>query len=175
MQNVDLKLYKFRENQFEKGDVVSMWNFLCKEAYNDETNDYFIQLGDDIYFNKHGWVENCINMLQKNGDFGMTGPVNTNGEKTILTQSMVSRKHYDLFGFYYPPEFKNWFSDTWMNKIYEPEYVYKDKEYTCINLGGNPRYDPDIDWRHSKNCEFREIIARDRKKIEDFIICENKE
>ena len=175
IENVNLKLYKFRENQFEKGDVVGMWNFLCEEAYNNEMNDYFIQLGDDIYFNKRGWVENCINLLQKNGNLGMTGPVNINGEQTILTQSMVSRKHYDIFGFYYPSEFKNWFSDTWMNKIYEPEYVYKDKEYTCINLGGNPRYEPDRVWHYSKNKDFNEIVERDRKKIHNFIICLNKE
>jgi hypothetical protein len=31
---------------------------------------------------------------------------------------MVHRTHYDIFGFFYPPTFRNWFSDDWLSIIY---------------------------------------------------------
>lgn len=45
-------------------------------------------------------------------DVGITGPLDLNNER-LMTQSFASCKHYEIFGFYYPWHFKNWYSDDW--------------------------------------------------------------
>lgn len=73
-------------------------------------------------------------------DVGMVGPINNN--PCILTQTFVSRKHKELFGYYFPPEIINWFCDDWINDIYKHMNRFKPlHNHICINVGGKPRYD----------------------------------
>ena len=62
------------------------------------------------------------------------------GFRFIQTQSFVSRKHMEIFGFYFPPEIKNWYCDDWMTNVYSPKYFYM---IHCFvkNAGGTPRYE----------------------------------
>jgi hypothetical protein len=121
-----------------KGHLTVMWNRLFAKAYEDG-NDYFFQCGDDISFDTPGWVNACIEKLNKSDGIGMTGPLNNNAR--ILTQSFVSRKHMELFGRYFPEEIINWCCDDWINEVYSIiGKLYPLREYYCINMGGNPRY-----------------------------------
>ena len=121
-----------------KGHLTVMWNRLFQKAY-DDVNDYFFQCGDDILFETPGWVNACITELQKSDNIGMTGPLNNNAR--ILTQSFVSRKHMELFGYYFPEEIINWCCDDWMNEVYKiMGKLYPLYSYSCINMGGQPRY-----------------------------------
>ena len=121
-----------------RGHLTVMWNRLFQKAY-DDGNDYFFQCGDDISFETPGWVNACIAELQKSDGIGMTGPLNNNAR--ILTQSFVSRKHMDLFGFYFPEVIINWCCDDWINEVYKPAgKLYPLHAYSCINMGGQPRY-----------------------------------
>ena len=53
----------------------------------------------------------------------------------------VSRKHMDLFGYYFPPEIVNWFCDDWINEIYRGiQHFYPLNQHVCLNVGGEPRY-----------------------------------
>ena len=61
------------------------------------------------------------------------------GDRFIQTQSFVSRKHMEIFGFYFPEEVKNWYCDDWMTFTYYPKFFYS-IPYFCRNLGGPPRY-----------------------------------
>lgn len=36
----------------------------------------------------------------------------------LLTQSFVHKTHYAIFGFFYPWDFENWFSDDWLMQVY---------------------------------------------------------
>jgi hypothetical protein len=122
----------------ERGHLTVMWNRLFQKAY-DDGNDYFFQCGDDISFETAGWVNACISELQKSDGIGMTGPLNNNAR--ILTQSFVSRKHMDLFGFYFPEVIINWCCDDWINEVYKNiGKLYPLHAYSCINMGGQPRY-----------------------------------
>ena len=85
-------------DDIKKGHLTLMWNRLFQIAY-DANYDYFFQCGDDIVFETKGWINACIKTLEITGGIGMTGPMNNNAR--ILTQSFVSRKHMDLFGFYF--------------------------------------------------------------------------
>jgi len=127
----------------EKGHVTEIWNRLFKIAY-EEGNEYFYQCGDDIYFNSKynkkqlKWLDICINKLKKNNNIGTTSPVCWPNNK-ILTQTLVSRKHMEIFGFYFPKEIKNWWCDNWINAVYAPNHLYILKAYIIENRGGNPR------------------------------------
>lgn len=122
-----------------KGHLTVMWNRLFEKAYNDNCN-YFFQCGDDIVFKTKGWINDCIKVLQSNNDVGLVGPINNNPR--ILTQSFVSRKHMELFDYYFPPEIVNWFCDDWINEVYKGiRHFFPLRNHNCINVGGNPRYD----------------------------------
>lgn len=121
----------------KKGHLTAMWNKLFVLAYN-SGNDYFYQCGDDINFKTTGWVTDSIDILEKNRNIGITGPINNNHR--ILTQTMVSRKHMDIFGFFFPEEIENWCCDDWYNYVYQPTHFFPLNKHYCVNEGGKPRY-----------------------------------
>ena len=133
---IDVKY--FYMDGIEKGHLTVMWNRLFDKAMDDNC-DYFFQCGDDIEFQTKGWVNDCITKLADNNNIGLTGPVNNNPR--ILTQSFVSRRHYSLFGYYFPPEIINWFCDDWINYVYRGINAYFPlAHHSCVNIGGSPRY-----------------------------------
>jgi hypothetical protein len=155
-----------------KGHLTVMWNRLFQKAY-DEGFDYFFQCGDDIEFKTAGWANACIDALSKSNGIGVAGPINNNVR--ILTQSFVSRKHMELFGYYFPPEIINWCCDDWINDVYKSiGKFYPLQNHLCINVGGPPRYDINNDptmalnFNHKLN-KLREdctkIVKRDVARI----------
>jgi hypothetical protein len=178
MKNVSLE-FILMEN-IEKGHLTIMWNKLFKKAYN-EGCDYFFQCGDDIEFKTKGWVNSCIETLQENNNIGLTGPINNN--PNILTQSFVSRKHMDFFGYYFPPEIINWFCDDWINEIYKKiNCFFPLRNHLCINIGGLPRYEinNDSNFRRDFNNKMIEtrkfclkIVKRDYEKIKLINLIKN--
>lgn len=141
-KKVDLKTIYL--SGIEKGHVTEIWNRLFKKAY-EEGNDYFYQCGDDIYFNSKynkrqlKWLDICIDKLKRNNNIGVTSPICWPNDK-ILTQTLVSRKHMEIFGFYFPKQIKNWWCDNWINAVYAPNHLYILKAYIVENRGGDPRY-----------------------------------
>lgn len=124
-------------NDIKKGHLTKMWNILFQKAY-DENFDYFFQCGDDINFKTKGWVNDCIKTLQNNNNIGLTGPINNNSR--ILTQAFVSRKHMEIFGWFFPEEIINWCCDDWYNWVYQPKHFFPLRNHFCSNEGGKPRY-----------------------------------
>jgi hypothetical protein len=136
MQNVDIEFLYM--TGITKGHLTVMWNRLFEKAYADGS-DYFFQCGDDIEFKTKGWVNACIAALDQSKGIGVAGPINNH--PNLLTQSFVSRKHMDLFGYYFPPEIINWCCDDWINDVYKGlGAFYPLTDHECINVGGNPRY-----------------------------------
>lgn len=178
LKNIDLK-FVYMDN-VKKGHLTIMWNILFDKAIEDN-NDYFFQCGDDIEFHTKGWVNDCISVLKKSNGIGLVGPINNNPH--ILTQSFVSKKHKELFGYYFPPDIINWFCDDWINEVYKKmNHFYPLKNHFCNNIGGNPRYDINND---SKFCiDFKnnmqktrilcyEIVERDLERIKKCNIITN--
>ena len=114
-----------------------MWNILFKYAY-DQGCDYFLQCGDDINFKSKYWVDDAIQILEKNNGIGVAAPICNN--PTILTQSFVTRKHMEIFGWYFPEEIVNWFCDNWINAVYKPSHWFPLRKHYCSNDGGAERY-----------------------------------
>ena len=136
MKNVSIQ-FIYMDN-IPKGHLTVMWNVLFKKAY-DEKCDYFFQCGDDIEYKTKNWIKDCIEILKKNNNVGLTGPINNNAR--LLTQSFVSRNHMIMFNYYFPPEIINWFCDDWINEVYRCiGRFFPLKQHFCINMGGEPRY-----------------------------------
>jgi hypothetical protein len=120
-----------------KGHVTVMWNILFRRAY-DAGCDYFYQCGDDIVFHTKGWTRDCIATLDAHHGYGLVGPINNNTR--ILTQAFVSRRHMEVFGFFFPEEIINWCCDDWYNEVYHPTHLFPLRTHYCTNNGGAPRY-----------------------------------
>tara|TARA_Y100000996_G_scaffold373028_1_gene322301 strand:- start:230 stop:997 length:768 start_codon:yes stop_codon:yes gene_type:complete len=148
---IEFEFITFDNNEIPKGHVTIMWNILFEKAYNDNY-DYFYQCGDDIVFRTKGWVNDSISILNSKNNIGLTGPINNNNR--ILTQSFVSRKHMEIFGWYFPKEIKNWCCDDWYNMVYYPEYLYPLQNHYAENKGGPPRYDINNDPKFTNNMMF---------------------
>lgn len=175
IKNIDIEFIYM--DGITKGHLTVMWNRLFEKAYNDGC-DYFFQCGDDIEFKTKNWINDCITALQKSNNIGLTGPINNNPR--ILTQTFVSRKHMELFGYYFPPEIINWFCDNWINEVYKTiNKFYPLENHLCVNVGGMPRYDINNEVYTSKqdfnngcinvNDLCLKLVERDLKKIRDKI------
>lgn len=148
---VDVELKIIYSDDIPKGFVTHMWNKAFQIAYDDGC-DYFYQCGDDVEFLDKMWVDSCIKMLKINNNIGISGPIDwgrrlweishNSTQKFLLTQTFVSRKHMELFGFYFPPEIKNWFCDDWITNIYFETKLLYPIQKRVFNKGGAPRYDP---------------------------------
>lgn len=139
-----------------KGHLTVMWNRLFYRALADGC-DYFYQCGDDIDYKTTGWITDSINQLALHDGIGMTGPINNN--PNILTQSFVSRKHHDLFGYYFPEEIENWYCDDWINKVYLGiNRCFPLKHHLCNNIGGDVRY-------NIKHVSYEQYVDRDLRNI----------
>tara|TARA_R110000765_G_scaffold179759_1_gene285560 strand:+ start:2253 stop:2978 length:726 start_codon:yes stop_codon:yes gene_type:complete len=150
----------------KKGNVVAYWNKLFKIAY-DEGNDYFVQLGDDILFHDKNWLDICIYQLNLNMNIGVASPIDI-GNRELMTQSVVSRKHMEIFGYYYPNELISWFCDNWITDIYKKDWLMFNRT-RLENKGGKPRYTPP-DWETTKKL-CSELVERDLPKLKDYINC----
>ena len=151
----------------EKGYVTLMWNKLFEDAFKRECN-YFYQCGDDMEFKTKGWINDCIKVLKENNNIGLAGPINNNNR--ILTQAFVSRKHMDIFGWFFPKEIKNWCCDDWYNMVYHPKYLYPLYNHTAVNMGGQPRYviNNDGKFRGFNQMTFANNVNKLRKKTQDL-------
>lgn len=182
-----ISLIKFLDIEFiwsdniEKGHVTAMWNRAFTYAYNDDC-EYFYQAGDDVCIMDKGWEEYFISSLKKTDNFGISGPFDYgrflyeketgSKQKFILTQSFVSRVHYDIFGYYFNPEIKNWFCDDWITNLYlNIKLLYCDKKYRIQNMGGDPRYTPvgeGDQWRETTILCMR-LVKEDTEKIRKYV------
>ena len=102
---------------------------MALKAYDDGA-DYLYQLNDDTILVSKGWAETMIadlagSMVAPN--VGVAGPLDTNNER-ILTHAFVHRTHVDIFGAFFPPAFKNWWSDDWISAVYGAEATFAHRD-----------------------------------------------
>jgi len=149
MINTDINIITFGSEY--KGKPCNIWNRLYELSLKE--NDYFLQIGSDIEFVDCNWCECMIETLKKNDNVGVVGLTDLGRKQydkndTLLTQTMVSKKHYEIFGFYFPPELISWFSDNWIGDIYDRygrKFIIPQR---ILNKGGEPRYDVPEDCRY---------------------------
>lgn len=156
----------------EKGFLTLMWNYLFEKALEDN-NEYFYQCGDDIWFENKDWIKECIEKMKKQNNIGICGPINPPNYR-ILTQTLVSRKHYEIFKCYFPIQIKNWWCDDWINYVYYPNYVTKLKNLKAVNKGGEPRYSKPNEMLYRKYRHICLKLVKKGKNVLNSYIIDNK-
>jgi len=98
------------------------------EAYLDGS-EYFYRVNDDSVMQTGGWTDVFVATLAAYDppNTGVVGPKHAGGNQLILTYDFVHRTHVDLFGFYYPRVFTDWYADDWITKVYLPDHSTKIK------------------------------------------------
>ena len=132
------KFIPFKDVQ--KGHLTRMWNILYFNALIEEKYfiEYFYQCGDDISFETIGWLPESIKILKNHNNIGISGPLNENPH--IMTQTLISRKHYAIFNCLFPEKIFNWGCDDWINAVYKPDLLNPTIKHKSVNSGGDPRY-----------------------------------
>ena len=158
-----LKFKLIISDNIDKGNVVGHWNKLLKEAYHDNI-EYFYLIGDDIqYPDNNEWLPNMINKLKENNNIGFSAGDSGN-PKLPMTQFIINKKHYEIFGFAFNPMIKNWYCDNYMCELYPKRYINYFEDIKLLNTGGEPRYQP-LD--HSKL--YKALVKRDKPKLRKYI------
>ena len=166
-----LFIFRFIEfdSSIKKGHLTKMWNILYHSALTDSSYfiNYFYQCGDDIVFKTPNWIEKSISELKSHNDLGISGPYNEHPH--ILTQTLISRKHYAIFNCLFPESIKNWGCDDWLNSVYKPYHVNPSVDEMAVNAGGLPRYDIQNLSESKSKMIANSIAEEDKKKIQQYL------
>jgi hypothetical protein len=160
------------------------WNQLYEEAMKDKTISYFYQLADDIELITEGWTTSFIKELDDMGGYGIVGPVDevnyqqrVNGNTPLLLENIfVSRKHFEIFGFLFHPEVKNWYCDQLISDIYRKKYCKFLTNFKIKNKIRDVRYNILVDDNLKNNYsnyvfECKQILQEYmKKKVFSFCI-----
>jgi len=119
------------------GNPCEAWNVLLKKAFEDDC-EYFYQVGSDITHQVKCWDEYFIKIMKSSNNDCIVGGVDMmywceraiRDQAPILENVFFGRKHYERFGWLFPPEVKSWFSDDLITKIYRNV----DKLFICPNI-----------------------------------------
>ena len=146
----------------DPGNVVRIWNDLAKIARQHKFMWYMI-LGDDIRLPRDGgWLRLFQKQIKKNNYIGWGAGWSNNDD--IATQFLIHDTHLQIMDFVYPPQIKNWYCDNWLFEVYPEKYRYWRKDYPLLNIGGEPRYQPNMD---NKLKDI--LVRRHRKDIQEFL------
>jgi len=140
------------------------------EAYLDHV-DYFYRVNDDTRMLTGGWTEKFISKLKSYDPplVGVVGPNHSGGNTAILTYDFVHRTHIDIFGFYYPRLFTDWWGDDWMTRVYKPNRSTKIGDVRLAHmLGLGQRYA--VHWQvrshlHEQLAQDMDIVARSASRV----------
>ena len=88
-------------------------------GYNDGM-EYFYMINDDTIMTTNNWTDLFVQQLANFNppNVGLVGPHHSGGNVNILTYHFVHRTHIDIFKFFYPRNFTDWFGDDWATHIY---------------------------------------------------------
>ena len=147
LRDAPVSVHATRYGGEDKGAPCWVWNKLFAKACADGAG-YFYQLNDDLMLVTEGWAPRFVRALRSADppDFGITGPLDLNNER-LMTQSFASCTHFDIFGYYYPWRFKNWYSDDWAAQLYMERTVWHTDIEVDHSLTTGPRYS--ISYEHA--------------------------
>lgn len=150
--------------------ITLLWNILFIDAVRDG-NDYYYQVNDDVALETPGWSTVFVKAMHNNDDFGVVGPNDHRWQCQLLTQSFVSRKHHDIFHWYFPMETKDWYSDNWISSVYGPGSTHCQTKYMIRNGAAGTRYNicSQPRWREAVTEGQRRIAAWRHERNEEKI------
>lgn len=112
------------------------------EAYLNDA-EYYYRINDDTRLITRNWAERFIEVLNAYVpiNVGVVGPKHLGGNTLILTYDFVHRTHIEIFGFYYPRLFKDWWGDDWITNVYQPYRSTKQQTVYLEHTMGMRRYE----------------------------------
>lgn len=133
-EKIDVKV-KFHECPYSGRPAWSQ-NDVMFDAYLDDM-DFFYRVNDDTSLTSQNWTEIMINALKSNHppNVGVVGPAHKGGNDAILVHDFVHKSHVDIFGFYYPRTFPDWWADDWISAVYGTERTGKLETVKAIHTG----------------------------------------
>lgn len=164
----DLKIFTYRLPT-PPSNPCFVWNELYKIAYEAGCN-FFYECGDDIKFVTPDWPVKFLEAF----NYDDQAPGFVAGQDLVYldvrTMIMITRKHYEIFGFLFAPEFKNFYCDIWLDRIYTNlgyrRWLTEIKianGLTRIVSGQQIRYDPYQDFN------LESLVARDTQRIRKYL------
>jgi Nucleotide-diphospho-sugar transferase len=144
------------------------FNSACRAAF-EHGADYIVRVNDDSEFLTKGWIIKGVVALSLNDppNIGVVGPKCNEGNVAILTHDMVHRSHLEIFNYYYPDEFDNWWTDDWITKVYGAPLTKMILSWVMkhhINKHGT-RYNTNP----SQAKMLDELVHRGRERIRDYL------
>ncbi|XP_045161319.2 uncharacterized protein LOC123526293 isoform X1 [Mercenaria mercenaria] len=143
-------------------------NAMAREAYEDGM-DYFVRINDDSSMETQKWTSEGISILQNYNppNIGVVGPTCHEGNTGILTHDMVHRSHLEIFDFYYPPYFDNWWTDDWITKVYSPERSTKLSSWVVKHhlMSHGTRYNVDF----KKHIRLNITLTLDHERLSEYL------
>ena len=151
----------------EGGTENKVINAIALQAYKDGV-DYISRINDDTKFVTNNWTSLGIETLRnyKPTNLGVVGPTCNQGNTHIMTHDMVHRTHMDIFKYYYPPVFENWYLDDWITLVYKPDRSTKLTKWEVVHtMEQGTRYKVD----QSKSKLTRLLVILGGVAIDAFI------
>ena len=117
------------------GKPARAQNDAMMEAYLDNM-DYFYRVNDDTKLQTVGWTEAFIYALLTFDppNVGVVGPNHRGGNTVILTYEFTSKLHVEIFGFYYPKLYTDWYGGKNYVGLIRKRYYYKYYLYLALWL-----------------------------------------
>lgn len=112
-------------------DIVWKYNQLARQAYADGCT-YLYQFSDDAAFQTPGWPEALAAWVDEHAGFGTMGVRDLKNDGT-MTLGASGRTHMAIQGWFWPPRFKNWYADDFIQWVYGPKYSRRFANYSFIN------------------------------------------
>ena len=167
--NVSLNIIKLDY----KGKPAWAQNDAMMAAYLDNM-PYYYRVNDDTVFKTKNWTPTLIGALNKfvPHNVGVVGPTHRGGNIGILTYDFVNIKHLDIFGFYYPRAFPDWFADDWITKVYKAtSHMKKIGDVKIVHMLTGGRYI----WHPDKKKLLKDEIANGQAILKKWIDVQNKQ
>ncbi len=158
---IQVKFFRFPKLQ----RIGLFWSMLFAKAMR-EGAYYFYQVNDDLRLVTQGWLTKFARALDQNGGFGVAGPADNfvGFNCTLLTQAMVTHKHFEIFGpEFYPSGLRDWKTDVWLSKVYGRENTFCWHDYIANNGGIKTKR-----YTHCPSANWKIYLEMGREKIETW-------
>jgi hypothetical protein len=126
---------------------VKAWNELFERALK-EGYEYHFQIGDDVGLETVGWTVRFVEHLKSQNNIGTIAPCEPMnywgrkqaGKRIVNETNFVHKTHYDIFGYFFYPDIRNWYCDDWITFVYGDKYAHMDTKILCTNEVKGQRY-----------------------------------
>lgn len=108
--------FKFYDN-YDKS-YVCIVNQLANTAIQEYNAEYLYIFADDLNVFKLDFIDTFIDYFKQHENIALGWGIDDNNPY-MCTHPFLSKRHVEIFGYFYPPSIKNWSCDVWAEKLYE--------------------------------------------------------